>query len=209
MPRANFTSSSTPRYGRLPLGCVDGGRGLRVCAGQTRGFLVMTSSSRGMVLRAKHQDAWVAGEESERDDNVVVRTGTKECVQEEAGREKGEGWREGWVHADTPQNVWECILRWYRRTCLCARGRRAFGTAHSHAHAHTHAHTSTHARRTATLCLGRHGRCSLQTCLPPSQRRCLCRRPRLLPLLAVHTDVLASSSVSEEARMCGEARIPV
>ena len=89
LPRANFTSSSTPRYGRLPLGCVDGGRGLRVGAGQTRGFLVMTSSSRGMVLRAKHQYAWVAGEESERDDNVVVRTGTKECVHDRS--EKGAG----------------------------------------------------------------------------------------------------------------------
>ena len=122
LPRANFTSSSTPRYGRLPLGCVDGGRGLRVGAGQTRGFFVMTSSSRGMVLRAKHQYAWVAGEESERDDNVVVRTGTKECVHD---------------RSETPSYLYgtkECgPLAQHIRTRM-----------HAHTHTHTCAHKYTH-----------------------------------------------------------------
>ena len=73
---------------------------------------------------------------------------------------------------------------------------------HAHTHTHTRAHTSTHTCRTATLWLGRHSRCSLQTCLPPSQRRCLCWRPRLFPLLAVHTGILASSSVCAQCMWC-------
>lgn len=86
-------------------------------AGQTRGFFVMTSSSRGMVLRAKHQYAWVAGEESERDDNVVVRTGTKECVHDRSVRYEG----------------------------VRAFGT-AHSHAHARTHAHTHVRTQVHTR---------------------------------------------------------------
>ena len=97
-------------------------------AGQTRGFLVMTSSSRGMVLRAKHQYAWVAGEESERDDNVVVRTGTKECVHD---------------RSETPSYLYgtkECgPLAQHIRTRMHAH-------THTRTHAHTHVRTQVHTR---------------------------------------------------------------
>ena len=92
------------------------------------------------------------------------------------------------------------------RTCTVRRSaglwHSTFARACTHTRTHTRAHTSTHTCRTATLWLGRHSRCSLQTCLPPSQRCCLCWRPRLFPLLAVHTGILASSSVCAQCMWC-------
>ena len=38
-----------------------------------------TCSSRGIVLRAKHQYAWSAGEETERDEHLVLRSGLLPC----------------------------------------------------------------------------------------------------------------------------------
>jgi hypothetical protein len=50
LPRANFTSSTTPTYGRLPMNGKgeDGGAGgagppIALKAGQTRAFLIMTT----------------------------------------------------------------------------------------------------------------------------------------------------------------------
>lgn len=70
LTKANFTSSSNPRYSRLPLD-----RPLPLAAGQTRAFMVVTTDERGISLRARHASAWIPGDETDRDDCLVVRAG--------------------------------------------------------------------------------------------------------------------------------------
>jgi hypothetical protein len=55
------------------------GGGMVLKAGERRGYMVLSSSARGVALRAKHQDAWQAGEESERDEHLIIRTGLLPC----------------------------------------------------------------------------------------------------------------------------------
>jgi len=68
--KANFTSASNPRYSRLPLD-----RPLPLAKGETRAFMVVSTDERGISLRARHASAWIPGDETDRDDCLVVRAG--------------------------------------------------------------------------------------------------------------------------------------
>jgi len=96
LAKANFTAPSNPRYSRLPLDApiplaagetrspprpahraARAARAARAlsAAGGGRGFLVMTTDERGISLRAKHASTWFAGEESDRDECLVLKAG--------------------------------------------------------------------------------------------------------------------------------------
>jgi len=74
LQRVNFTLNSNPAYGRLPLHAP-----LTIPAGQTRSFLLATTQDRGIVLRAAEAGAFTAGEVSDEDSELVIKTGLLPC----------------------------------------------------------------------------------------------------------------------------------